>query len=73
MNPNRKQKADEHKTLHEKISKLEQPPEDNREITPKVNNMKNGVYSLEFFIVLIHQKVVGCLMFIITVADRCRW
>ena len=62
MNANRKQKADEHKTLDEKISKLEQPPEDTREITLKVNNMENGggrihflieAFSLEFLIVFL--------------------
>ena len=42
MNANRKQKADEHKTLHKKISKLEQPPEDTREITLKANSMENS-------------------------------
>ena len=42
MNVNREQEADEHKTLHQKISKLEQPNEDTREITQKVNKMENG-------------------------------
>ena len=35
MDVNRKPKTEEHKTLHQKISKLEQPTEDTEEISQK--------------------------------------
>ena len=42
MNVNRMQEANEHKTLHQKVSKLEQPDEDTSKITWKVNKMENA-------------------------------
>ena len=41
MNVNREQEANEHKRLHQKISKLKHPDEDTREITGKVTKMEN--------------------------------
>ena len=73
MDVNRKLKTEEHKTLHQKISMLEQPTEDTKEISGKGDQMGKGdkihciveAFSLKWFILLRHHKVVRCLMFII--------